>query len=75
MVDKRSCVLKLAARITEVRKAKGLTVHGLANEAGMEYAHVQRIEKGKINIAFTTLVVIAKGLDIEPDVLLKGLKF
>jgi transcriptional regulator with XRE-family HTH domain len=75
MVDKRSCLLKLATRISELRKAKGLSIHGLANEAGMEYAQVQRILKGKVNIQFTTLIVISKGLDIEPDVLLKGLKF
>jgi len=75
MKNKELILIKLAERITEVRKEKGLSIHGLANSADIEYSLVQRVEKGKVNLSFCTLVAIARGLNIDFDELTKGLKF
>jgi transcriptional regulator with XRE-family HTH domain len=75
MINKASILLKLAAHITKLRKAKKMSIHGLAQSAGIEYALMQRIEKGKVNLQFTTLVKISKGLDIHLDDMIDGLKY
>lgn len=75
MIDKDTKLLKLASHITELRKAKNLTIHGLAQAAGIEYSLMQRVEKGKVNLQFTTLVKISKGLDMHFDEMINGLRF
>lgn len=75
MIDKDTKLLKLASHITEVRNTKNLSIHGLAQAAGIEYALMQRIEKGKVNLQFTTLVAISRGLDMHFDDMIKGLRF
>ena len=75
MTDKDPELLKLAARITELRKAKNLSIHGLADAADIEYSLLQRVEKGKVNIQFKTLVAISKGLDMHFDEMTNGLRF
>jgi transcriptional regulator with XRE-family HTH domain len=49
-----------------LRKAKGLSMEKLAQEAGIEYSQVSDIELGKINTTVSTIYLIAKGLNIEP---------
>lgn len=47
-------------------KAKGLSLHQLAAEADLEYAHVQRIASGKVNLELTTVIALADGLGMTP---------
>jgi transcriptional regulator with XRE-family HTH domain len=75
MINKASILLKLAAHITKLRKAKKMSIHGLAQSAGIEYALMQRIEKGKVNVQFTTLVKISRGLNMHFDEMMNGLQF
>lgn len=75
MTNKELILIKLAKRITEARKEKGMSIHGLASSADIEYSLVQRVEKGKVNLSFCTLVAISRGLNIDFDELMKGLKF
>ncbi len=42
----------------------------LANRAGLEYSQVQRISTGQVDLALTTIVSLAVGLDIDPKDLL-----
>jgi len=41
-----------------------MTLEQLAFEADIELSQVHRVEKGKINPTLTTLMALAKGLDI-----------
>jgi transcriptional regulator with XRE-family HTH domain len=75
MLNKEENLLKLATHITKLRKAKKLSIHGLANAADIEYSLLQRVEKGKVDIQFNTLVAIAQGLEMEFDEMTKGLRF
>lgn len=45
-------------------KKKELSMRKLAAAAGLEYAHVQRIASGKVNIELSTIVALADGLDM-----------
>lgn len=75
MIDKDTILLKMASHITVMRNSKNLSIHGLAQAADIEYALMQRIEKGKVNLQFTTLVKISKGLDMHFDEMMNGLRF
>ena len=72
MNDREKILLKFASHLTKLREANGLSIRQLAAASGLEYSQLQRILKGKVNFAFTTLIAIAQGLDIELQDLLKG---
>ena len=74
MNNKEKILLRFATHLTKLRKEKGLSIRQLAASSGLEYSQVQRIEKGKVNFAFTTLVTLAQGLDIDLHILLEEYK-
>lgn len=65
---------EFAKNLTAMRTKKGLSIRQLAATAGLEYSHVQRIEKGKVNLALTTMVALAEGLEIKLSELLEDYK-
>lgn len=57
-----------------MRKAKGLTLKGLAAKSGVNYMKIHQIETGKINpqnIALKTAVKLSAALDCKPEDILK----
>ncbi|MEN9684463.1 MAG: hypothetical protein RLZZ28_249 [Bacteroidota bacterium] len=72
MTNKDKILLRFAANLTKLRKEKGYSIRELAAASGLEYSQIQRIEKGKVNFAFTTLIALAQGLDIDPAGILEG---
>ncbi len=74
MNNKEKILLRFATHLTKLRKEKGLSIRQLAASSGLEYSQIQRIEKGKVNFAFTTLVTLAQGLDIDLHILLEEYK-
>lgn len=42
----------------------------LATRSGLEYSNVQRISKGQVDLALTTIVALSKGLDMPARELL-----
>ncbi len=74
MNNKEKILLRFAVQLTKLRQAKGLSIRQLAAASELEYSQIQRIEKGKVNFAFTTLVALAQGLDIDIQVLLQDYK-
>ncbi len=71
MTAKEKTLLKFAAHLKKLREEKGISIRELAVRSNLENSHVQRIEKGKVNVALTTIFALADGLDISPDTLLK----
>ena len=71
MTAKEKSLAKFAAHLKKLREAQGISIRELAVRSDLEYSQVQRIEKGKVNIALTTILALAEGLDITPDILLK----
>ncbi|MCD4768785.1 MAG: helix-turn-helix domain-containing protein, partial [Bacteroidales bacterium] len=60
----------LGSRLTEFRKAKGLSQETLAEDAGISLRTLQRIEKEGTNPHGDTLKRIAEVLDVSMDELL-----
>ena len=67
--------MKFANNLKKLREERGLSIRQLAASSALEYSQLQRIEKGKVNFAFTTLIAIAQGLDLEVSELFQKLKF
>ncbi len=60
----------LGNKIREVRIQKKFGVRELALIAEMEHHQLINIEKGRVDIRLSTLIKIAKGLEVEPRELL-----
>lgn len=74
MTNKEKILARFATHLTTVRQQKGYSIRQLAAASGLEYSQIQRIEKGKVNFAFTTLAALAQGLDIDLHILLEAYK-
>lgn len=74
MNNKEKILLRFAGHLTRLRKDRGYSIRQLAAASGLEYSQIQRIEKGKVNFAFTTLTALAQGLDIDLHILLEEYK-
>lgn len=73
-MDRKDEVLKKFGRhLTALREEKKLTIPELAAAAGLLPRQLRRIEAGEVNILFTTVVSLSRGLEISPDVLLQSL--
>jgi transcriptional regulator with XRE-family HTH domain len=60
----------LGRRVAELRRESGRTQSALAERAGVTVRYVQALEAGDYNPTFTTLLAIARGLDVPPAELL-----
>jgi transcriptional regulator with XRE-family HTH domain len=60
-----SFLLKLGNNIRRIRKIKGLSMEGLANEIEMEYRQLGRIERGEINTTILSLLKISVALKVS----------
>jgi transcriptional regulator with XRE-family HTH domain len=60
-------LIEFGAQIRRLRKAKKLTMKGVAFDADIESSQVHRIEIGKINPTLTTILLLADGLEISPS--------
>ena len=57
----------LGQAIEELRREAGLTQEGLAERVGTEFNRIGEWERGATDCRFSTLLRIAKGLDVGPD--------
>jgi transcriptional regulator with XRE-family HTH domain len=59
--------------LTIMRQERNLSVRELALRSGLDHRQLTRIEAGDVNIHFTTILSLARGLGITPEELLKSL--
>jgi transcriptional regulator with XRE-family HTH domain len=57
-LSKEDFSIMLGTKIRELRKRKGLTMQQLANEVGIEYIQLSRIERAKINTTIYQVYII-----------------
>jgi transcriptional regulator with XRE-family HTH domain len=62
--------IQLGQRIKELREQKGLTLEKLAYENDIAKSTLSRIERGLVDVKYTTLLKIAEGLGIKTKELL-----
>lgn len=66
-MDRKDAILEQFARaVLAEAKEKKLSVRKLADASGLEYSQVQRITKGKVNLALTSILALCEGLEITP---------
>jgi transcriptional regulator with XRE-family HTH domain len=56
---------EIAASIHAARQAKALTQKELGQRVGLPQSHISKIEKGAVNLQLSSLVEIARALDLE----------
>jgi transcriptional regulator with XRE-family HTH domain len=66
MKGKESIQTRFGSALKKAMKARKMSLHQLAAEADLEYAHVQRIAAGKVNLELTTIIALASGLEMTP---------
>jgi transcriptional regulator with XRE-family HTH domain len=71
MDRKEEALRQFGKHLTAIREQKKLSVAALAAAACLEYELVLQIEEGKVNFLLTTLLALAKALEISPDELLQ----
>ena len=62
---------KFGATIQQLRKNKRLTLRQVAAACQLDNSKIAKIEKGMINITFTTLLQLAMALEKHPSALLE----
>jgi transcriptional regulator with XRE-family HTH domain len=67
----KNYLIALSKTIRILRENKKLTQEQLADLSGISWMSVQQIEAGPRNIGFGMFVCLAKGLDMEPDELMR----
>ena len=76
MTDENKQVLEqFGAILKQIRTEKELTLLDLEVRTGINEGEISKIENGKKNFTFTTLVKLAKGLDIPASKLLTKFTF
>lgn len=61
-ISKEAALLKLAKRVKELRKIKGVSQQNAYNDTGIHFA---RIEQGKRDVSYTTLLRICNYFNIS----------
>jgi len=64
---------KLGENVRDARKERGWTQEELSGRTKLAVVQISRIERGKREIRLSTLIRLLDGLEIAPDVLLRGL--
>ena len=59
----------IAASIKAARKAKGMTQQQLGQRIGLPQSHISKIESGTVDLQLSSLVEIARALDLEVSLL------
>lgn len=61
----RAGIEEIAAGVREARIAKALTQKELGQRVGLPQSHISKIEKGTVDLKLSSLVEIARALDLE----------
>ena len=64
-MQKHPALVALGKRVRELRKARGFSQEGFANELGLDRSYYGGIERGERNVATLNLVLLAKKLKVE----------
>lgn len=65
-LDESNDIVAFGKAVRRIRKGKKISMQQLAHQADIELSQIYRIETGKINPKLTTILNIARALDISP---------
>ncbi len=58
-------LLRLGARLRELRDERGWTLEQTAERAGLHPVSLSRVETGSVNVTVATLVAVTRALGVE----------
>jgi len=61
---------KFGFHLQKIRNQKGLSLRAMARNCEIDDSNISKIENGKFDVQLTTIIELAKGLDIHPKDLL-----
>jgi len=61
---------KFGFHLQKIRNQKGLSLRTMARNCEIDDSNISKIENGKFDVQLTTIIELAKGLDIHPKDLL-----
>jgi transcriptional regulator with XRE-family HTH domain len=56
---------EIARALLEARQARGMSQRALSQRAGVPQGHISNIERGGVDLRLSSLVAIARALDLE----------
>lgn len=65
LLNESDTLIAFGNKVRSIRKEKKISMQHLANLAEIEISQIYRIETGKINPKLTTVMTLAKALDIN----------
>ncbi|RAJ75022.1 helix-turn-helix protein [Chitinophaga dinghuensis] len=75
MAERNENIAKqFGANLKKIRKEKNLTQVDVAFEADLEPSYMTRLENGRSEPSLSTVLILAKALDVEVNVLLEGIE-
>ena len=63
-MEEKEILWRLGQKIKEIREQKGIRQVDLAYSLGYDRSNMSRLESGRVNPRFTTLIKVANELDI-----------
>jgi transcriptional regulator with XRE-family HTH domain len=63
---------RFGATIQEIRQKKRFTLRHVATNCNLDNSKIAKIEDGKFNISLSTIVELARGLEVHPSKLFVG---
>ena len=64
--DKKA-LRRFGLHLADIRKEKKLSLRDLSSACDIDNSKISKIEKGMINVTFTTILELAAGLDVHPN--------
>lgn len=63
-------LIQIGENLRKVRESKGISQEALANDFGLDYTQINRMELGKVNFSISNLYRLAKALGVDAKKLL-----
>ena len=67
--DKKA-LRRFGQHLADIRNEKNLSLRDVSSACDIDNSKIAKIEKGMINVTFTTILELAAGLDVHPKKLL-----
>jgi len=58
-------LIKIGNKIREIRQSRNISQEKLANECGIDYSQVHRMEMGKVNFSVSFLSKLSAALNVD----------
>lgn len=66
--------VEFGRRVRSARTDRGWSLEVLADHAGLHWTYVGSVERGRRNIALRNILKLAEALDLNPAILVDGLR-